>query len=315
MTMDAAPYIYICSAGHSGSTLLDLLIGSHSRVAPLGEIDHLSKNIALNTLCSCGAPVRSCTLWRKVVKRVGREIGVDVLDQPYSLHMGYPKATTVVDRLHQTTAYLLRRKLVLGLLYLQLRAGAMILTPLTRRVDAAIDNNIRVFNAVRDILNVDTVVDSSKSYLKAVSLYRRLPEHVRIILLVRDGRAVLWSNLKRGTSRATAVREWKNQYNRALPLLTRHVPTDRLLLVRYEDLTAAPGDTLKTICSFVGLPFEDSMLEFRSQVHHVANGNRMRMSTSSIIRTDEEWVAKLMDDDRNYFERKAGGLNRTLGYI
>ena len=42
-------WIYICSAAHLGSTLLDLLLGSHSRVASLGEISKLLKNIALNT--------------------------------------------------------------------------------------------------------------------------------------------------------------------------------------------------------------------------------------------------------------------------
>lgn len=312
--MGAARYIYICSAGHSGSTLLDLLIGSHSRVAPLGEIDQLSKNLALNTQCSCGKPVRSCDLWQAVAERVGKDIGIDVFARPYDLHMGYPKASTVIDPAHQTPAYLVRRRLILGALYLQLRSRISLLTPLTHRVTVATDNNFRVFDAVRDILSVDAIVDSSKSYLKAVSLYLRRPEHVRILLLTRDGRGVLWSNLKRGTSRAAAIGEWQHQYTRALPLLDRHVARDHVLRVRYEDLTSTPRETLQSICNFAELTFEESMLDFRAKAHHVANGNRMRISGSSSIRRDDEWLAGLSPDDLAFFERTAGRLNRSLGY-
>ncbi len=56
------------------------------------------------------------------------------------------------------------------------------------------------------------------------------------------------------------------------------------------------------------------MLNFRSKAHHVANGNRMRMSNSSEISPDNEWQSRLTPDDLRYFERKAGALNRTLGY-
>ncbi len=37
------------------------------------------------------------------------------------------------------------------------------------------------------------VVDSSKFYLKALGVYLRNPQEVRIILLTRDGRGVLGS--------------------------------------------------------------------------------------------------------------------------
>lgn len=312
--MDVPKYIYICSAGHSGSTLLDLLIGSHSCIDSLGEIDQLSKNIALNTLCSCGMPVRSCSLWSEVVRRVGSQIGVNILSHPYDLHMGYPRASTVVDRSHQTALYLAHRELILGLLYVQLRTGASCLRFATGSTVHAIDNNVRVFEAVREILGTRAIVDSSKSYLKGVSLYLRHPDRVRILLLTRDGRAVLSSNLKRGQSRKQAILDWKGQYERALPLLRRHVPAEHVLQVTYESLTADPRSTLRHICDFVGLPFEEEMLSFRSKPHHVANGNRMRSSESSEIRSDDAWRSRLTPEDLRYFERKAGSLNRELGY-
>jgi hypothetical protein len=168
---------------------------------------------------------------------------------------------------------------------------------------------------VRDILGVQAIVDSSKSYLKALSLYLRHPDRVRILLLTRDGRSVLASNLKRRQSRKAAVQDWQHQYQRALPLLHQHVPPEHVKQVTYEGLTAEPRATLRKICDFAGLAFEEEMLNFRSKAHHVANGNRMRMSSSSEIIADNDWQTRLTQDDLRYFERTAGALNRRLGYL
>lgn len=307
-------YIYICSAGHSGSTLLDLLIGSHPRIASLGEIAQLPKNIALNTQCSCGLPVRSCAVWSEVMRKVGSQIGIDLTTNPYGLRMGYTRASAVIDTAHQTRLYLARRKLILGLYYLRLKFRASFLDSVTASVIDSIDNNVRVFEAVRQVLAVDAVVDSSKSYLKALALYRRHPDRVRILLLTRDGRAVSWSNMKRGASRAAAVREWRHQYTRALPLLRQHVSPAHILTIQYESVATDTRATLQSICSFVDLPFDDSMMNFRAKTHHVANGNRMRMSSTSEIKLDNEWRSRLTFEDLRFFERKAGPLNRMLGY-
>ena len=65
--------VYILSLGHSGSTLLDLLLGSHSQVESGGEFFKF-RHYMLDTggrteerrLCTCGAQVDECTYWTKV---------------------------------------------------------------------------------------------------------------------------------------------------------------------------------------------------------------------------------------------------------
>jgi Sulfotransferase family len=307
-------YVYICSAGHSGSTLLDLLLGSHSRIASLGEIDHLPKNLALNTLCSCGSPVRSCAVWSEVISRLSNKLAIDLMADPYALNMGYPKASVVIDRQHQTVIYLLRRKILLGLFYLRARFGAIVPEIFARPVESAAENNLLVFDTVRDVLGVDMIVDSSKSYLKAVALYLHDPQSVRILLLTRDGRGVCWSNLKRGVARRQAVTSWRNQYARALPLLKQHVNSEHMLQVKYEDVAASPSTQLMRICAFLEQPFEPQMIDFRGKVHHVTNGNDMRLDGPSQMRVDRDWENRLTSEDLWYFERHAGSLNRELGY-
>ena len=307
-------YVYICSAGHSGSTLLDLLLGSHSKIESLGEISQLSKNLALNTPCTCGKPVRECPVWVQVVSRLSETLGLDVMQNPYELHLGYPRAVVVVDKSRQTRSYLLVRKALLSLYYLRLRYNAGIVDPLLRSIEKSVTNSFLVFNAFRELLGVDIVVDSSKSYLRALSLYRRDPEHVRILLLTRDGRGVAWSNIKRGATIKDAVSGWRNQYARALPLFRRHVASEHILQVQYEDVVANSSEALARICDFLGQKFEPGMLNFASTVHHSTNGNDIRMLRSSTLRPDTEWQRNLTPADLAYFQNRAGRLNRALGY-
>jgi hypothetical protein len=56
------------------------------------------------------------------------------------------------------------------------------------------------------------------------------------------------------------------------------------------------------------------MLSFRQKKHHIVNGNRIRLSSSSKIETDVEWTTRLSPEDARFFEQRAGTLNRSLGY-
>jgi hypothetical protein len=64
--------IYIVGRGHSGSTLLDLLLGNHSSITGLGELKWLSnkKRARVNFLtkqCTCGThPLSECEFWKAV---------------------------------------------------------------------------------------------------------------------------------------------------------------------------------------------------------------------------------------------------------
>lgn len=65
--------IYIAGSGHSGSTLLDLIIGSHSKVESVGEIkpqriSRLVQPLSEDHLCSCGSKVAECDYWQSIVQ-------------------------------------------------------------------------------------------------------------------------------------------------------------------------------------------------------------------------------------------------------
>lgn len=64
--------IYIAGRGHSGSTLLDMVIGSHPNVESVGEVTKKSLNLLFghdtSLPCTCGRNFSDCAYWSKILK-------------------------------------------------------------------------------------------------------------------------------------------------------------------------------------------------------------------------------------------------------
>jgi hypothetical protein len=307
-------YAFICSAGHSGSTLLDILLGSHLRGFSLGEITHLPKNLALNSQCSCGRRIDECHFWKPLLSDYGRKKGTDFWSNPYSLDLGYIKATDEIDYGQQTTTEMFKRKVVYALLYAWLQyklPGSSVIGTTSLR---AARSKVDLFDFVLDRTGCDFVVDSSKHYLEGVSLYRVSPAKTKLILLVRDGRAVFYSGLKRGVPPTTAIESWENHWRRALNVFYTTVPEADRLMVRYEDLVASTENSLRPIFELIGVDSAGYTSPSSSEDRHIVNGNRMRFVSPLTVVADEKWQRELSAPMRELFESRAGDLNRALGY-
>ena len=74
---------YITCRGHSGSTLLDLLISGHGRAVSVGEAKCFSAGNDLSTRCTCGSSsIRECPFWLRVDAAMRRDsdLGLAELD-------------------------------------------------------------------------------------------------------------------------------------------------------------------------------------------------------------------------------------------
>jgi len=305
---------YILSSGHSGSTLLNLLLGGHPTIVPVGEITHLPKNLALNTLCSCGTPVRTCGFWQPIVSQFGQQVGRDLSTDPYAMRLGFIGATRVVDPKVMTPAYRRAWKVRHGAAFLRARAGITPLPSLLARFDEACRNTLALFESVRALTGAQVVVDASKDYLKGLGLYRLDPKRTRLILLTRDGRGVFYSGVRSGLTRQDALRRWVNYYSRTMPLIARNVRPEGVLRIRYEDLATATATTLQGLCAFLQLDYTPAMLELHARPAHITNGNGMRLRRDRVIALDQSWRSNLDPADRAYFNQHAGALNAKLGY-
>ena len=309
-------YVYICSAARSGSTFTDMLLGGHTRMASVGEFSFLGKCLSLDEECSCGAALKQCGQWKKVFDRVKEEKGIDLLRAPYAMKLWDARAVIKVDKAHQTAAYLAGCKVRTFLQQLKYSNPLLEnLVPLAPSLRASLENTFYLYDVIRQAWGVDVIIDSSKSAYKAVGLYKMHPDQVRVVLLSRDGRGVFLSRRLTGIDQKTSLGGWKNYYTRALDTLEKHVPSEHLYRLRYEDLVTDPEEKLKQICKLANVPYEASMTDLSGGERHVVNGNRgAQKRRQGGIKADTRWKEQLKGEDLDFFNRYGGRINRKLGY-
>jgi hypothetical protein len=84
--------VFIAGSQHSGTTLLNIILGGHSRLVGLGEVFQLLERKSegffltekLGDDCSCGASVSECPFWGKVSTRLHAMPAGDI-DQRYGI--------------------------------------------------------------------------------------------------------------------------------------------------------------------------------------------------------------------------------------
>jgi hypothetical protein len=108
--------------------------------------------------------------------------------------------------------------------------------------------------------------DKSPGYALHVARIGALLPEAHFVHLIRDGRDVRLSQLKRGSDHPNAkkhARRWRKRVRTAqkegatLP--------GRYMELRYEDLITDPEPELRRICDFVGLDFDPAMLTYHER--------------------------------------------------
>lgn len=300
--------VYIASVGYSGSTLLDMLLGSNDNVTTLGEAYLLSQYAGSDAGCTCGEKVKDCKFWSQVEAEVKNIRGSDT--SLADLNLG-------ADGIKQT----IFRKLP-SLADVSLIAGIQPLWNLASKIDhtsqvfkQSAENAVLTYELASKIDNSEIIVDSSKYALPLKARYMELKEKFRVIFLVRDGRGVSKSLMKRqGLSMADAARKW-DRFNFNLNLIMRTIPSKQLYTLKYEDLCNNTEQVLKDLTAFIGA---DQPLEIKPIIkenHHNIGGNPMRFRRAETeISIDESWKEKITDEELEIFEKIAGKTNRQNGY-
>jgi hypothetical protein len=379
--------ILIGSSGHSGSTLLDLMLGNHSQVSSAGEMNRLSL-FADDRVCACGSTVSECEYWDRVLRQIAQAEGATDLHwsqchtdvtpiEPYfSLPDGpdtvLAEGADVPNRLREALAahklpvspsarlvhggvrdakwrllddgtgvkLVLRRErgqLVVypaaprwrgplrklpNLLELAVALGAQqsvlrleAVSKSTRGLIATARNSWRVAEAMAAVDRTRYVVDSSKTAIRLKLMYLLRPERVRVLYLVRDGRAVSASAMRRqGVSASVAARSWRRE-NQHLKMVLRGIPATQCHRIRYEDLCEDPARELRRVCDFLGLAFEEPMPRLWERAVHNIPGNPMLFQKARRdITRDERWRRELTADQAAIVERITSPLNRSFGY-
>ena len=70
--------LYIMGAGHSGSTVLDIILGNHPDILSVGELSNFVRRRAINgKYCACGKPANTCQFWSNIYWEWTHQIRTD----------------------------------------------------------------------------------------------------------------------------------------------------------------------------------------------------------------------------------------------
>ena len=299
----------IIGSGRSGSTLLDIALGSHPLIEGVGALQKLPRSGWIpddDRRCSCGEPIHRCPFWTAVLERWTGEVGDrDAVRRYVELQDGYERSNRLWPRL-----------------LIEERRPSPTFTEYATMTGA-------LYRAIADESGKPFVLDSSKKPIRTYALIAIGALDVRVIHLVRDGRGVVWSRRKALDKDVTAgvpsarssTAAWRTsmhwaQANVESGIVARH--GDGTVRITYEALVSDPIGTLGRLSPLVGEDLSElgrALLDGTAfpPGHRVA-GNRMRLAGPVRLRPDLEWTEKLSDADARTFWLMAGWLARRYGY-
>ena len=241
--------LYITSRGHSGSTLLDLLISGHSALTSVGELKMLSSVERQRRLCSChGLEPEECPYWHEVE---------DVLEERAGLRFADLQLDSPDPWLHH-------------------------------QHNLALYESVAMVSGSRIIVDSSKSLPRLRDLLRGQELYggyELLPIHLLrgplglVYSYVKNGSVVTPRDL------ALVCYNYCNNFFRTEALLDARPH----LFVRYEHLACRPEKELRRIMNVLAIPFEEGQLDWGRGPRRNLHGNDMRFRAGGAIRPDRSW--------------------------
>jgi len=218
----------------------------------------------------------------------------------------------------------------------RVRDIALVFSPAWKRHYTEVQRrNTALVETVCEITGSRVIIDSSKVALRLKYLLRNPDLDVKVIRLIRDGRAVALTYMDpanfadaedvsfraggMGSGRVDgklaiyqAAEEWRRS-NKEIEHVLARLDRSRWTSIHYEDLCGSPDATRRRLFGFLEVDPDRAVGGFRSVAHHVV-GNGMRLDSTTEIRLDERWKSVLTEHDIAAFDTVAGTMNRRYGY-
>jgi hypothetical protein len=281
--MQTIPVLYIAGAGRSGSTLLELILGSLPEMFSVGEVRFLLEYLVQgDRICGCGQRLNDCSFWRST--QIKSSLSSLQLTQLALMAKDYDRTR--------------------NLLWLTQNFPAHRQPP-----QEFLDATLQLYQSIYKANGHRIIVDSSKvpSHLNILSRINQIDLHV--LHLVRDGRAVVYSWSKRqkkelgsihkhikmsspAALKSIAVWGVENYFTRVVG-----TKTAKYTSLRYEDFVRDPALVLQTALDQLSLGVDLSTLswpEITVDATHSVGGNPIRFGQKKLkLKADTEWVDKM----------------------
>ena len=281
--------LFILGTAHCGSTLLSLILDSSPQCFTVGELSNLPRLYKNNQPIS----QNDYNFWNT-------KISINELN-----------------------------KLARGLSNARISPGIPLMVEKFFR-ELINDDIFRPYSIISSKSSAEVIIDSTKT-IYWISSMLRLQElkkefDIYLLHLVRDGRAVLNSYLKRrkNTSVEYISKLWLKRVTNNEKFFKDFSRGNKIQLA-YEKLATTPQETIQDICNFLGINFMPEMLNYWQYEHHIISGNRETKSLVEkyqsqpeasyksqdlCIKLDLSWQTSLTEDTLKKFYALIGDKNK-----
>jgi hypothetical protein len=172
------------------------------------------------------------------------------------------------------------------------------------------------------------VGDKVPAYVRSIPLLHRLWLSAKFVHLVRDGRDVCSSLLSWGRDERWAGRfpaTWAEDPLATMALMWEQLvrlgreagaglPAELYLELRYEDLVGDPARECRKLCDFLGVTFDERILNFHDGRTRDDPGLSAKKAWRPVTPGLRSWRSEMAPEDVERFEAVAGELLAELGY-
>ena len=268
MNTNQIKVLYIVGGGHSGSTVLSLILGTAPQVFNAGELKLYNQHDSLeghkeHSHCMCGANALDCPFWKQVEKLS-------------------PNLETFYD------------PGVKG--YLRQFAKQLLSSQNSSSEDDYVLIKNTFLTACEINPSVKFILDISKSLPRFLHLKSHPHLELHPIFLVRDGRGYLNSYRKRHGNRGFF--RWIAQWIviNLFTSISLHLKKQPFLKISYDQLCRSPEQTISEINQFFGIqiPYEYLRAINNTEYHvRAANPKVLEQKNFSGLELDEKWKTEL----------------------
>ncbi|MBM7622957.1 sulfotransferase [Sporohalobacter salinus] len=302
--------VYIAGIGHSGSTLLDLILGAHDKIESVGEIKNLKRFIVNDKKCSCGQRIDKCCYWGKILKEYQAKLKEKgIKDNIYDFRT-YDKKIFLTEKLRaffDGYEHIFTKKEIREYGY----------------------KNYYLFQSIIETTGRDIILDSSKNPYRLALLSLSDLFDIKVIYLFRDGRANLESKKRKANDNQREEASYPGSVSQTLKfiklslyvrnILKHYIDSNDIYGLRYKDFTQNCKREIKGLCSFLDIEYQKEILDnnsstyFGSRERHNIGGNRLRFKQIDQIRYINKWKNNLTFNEKMCFKLLGGSIiNKTF---
>jgi ribosomal protein L31E len=263
--------IYIVARGHSGTTILDIILGNSEDAFSCGEL--ISGISRINPICSCGEELKKCIFWGDIHQKISKVMNWERFCRIFSSQ----------KKLRSIKYFVSRHK----------------------REEMVGYNNL-LHNAIFQESGKKIIIDSSKNIFRGLFLYL-FHNNTNLIHLIRKPEDIVESNYYR-ISKGQPFRFYGKTYtnkklfpiyfllniffwileNIVIKIMSLAFRKNQIISIKYEDLINKPINVLDRIEKKLAIDFSKSKEKIAKneflKIDHMIAGNGIRQNSHILFK-------------------------------